>query len=133
MKWKFISKKDLWLGLFLWASMIGGLILAIKSENLLVSLVMILATILVASIWFGTWYIIDSGVLKVRCGPFCTKIKIEDIKSVKRSKDLLSAAALSLHRLEIRYGKTGFILVSPKEREDFIEALKRENRSIYSD
>ncbi len=130
---KFISKKDLWLGVFLWVSMIGGLFLTIKSKHLLASLVMVLSTILVASIWFGTWYTIASGVLKVRCGPFCKNIKIQDIKSVKNSKNPLSSAALSLHRLKIRYGKTGFILVSPKERKEFIKALKRENRAIYSD
>lgn len=91
---------------------------------------MVLANLFVGVIWFGTRYVIVHGVLYIYCGPLCRRIPISDIKRVKRTNNPLSSPALSLDRLEIEYGKDRVIIISPAERDVFIETLKRENEAI---
>ena len=59
--------------------------------------------------------IIRSGILK-------QEALYSQITAVKKSRNPLSAPALSLERVEITMNK-GFKLVSPKNREQFIEEL----------
>lgn len=97
----------------------------------------ILYFVLVASIgvglpiWlaFSTVYQITSDTLHIRSGPFSWTIPLAAITSVERSHSLVSSPALSLDRLEICYGISRTILVSPKDKVSFIEALNvRPNR-----
>lgn len=64
---------------------------------------------------FDDYLLVQAGILKER-------IKYEDIVSVEKSSDPLSAPAMSLKRVRIDHGK-GFTLVSPKDRDDFISEL----------
>lgn len=72
----------------------------------------------------STVYRIGGGVLTIRSGPFRWRIRLADIQSVQPSRSLLSSPALSLRRLEIRYGGGRRILVSPTDPERFLQALK---------
>ena len=76
-------------------------------------------------IWLllSTYYVVEAGTLKVRSGPFSWSIPLSEIKSVKPSHSVLSSPALSLHRLEIRYGRGQTILVSPKDIGGFQSAI----------
>jgi hypothetical protein len=126
----FESKKDLWIGLFIWVAMIWAFISVLFTPGLMIKIVMVLALIFTSWIWFGTNYEILDGTLKVQCGPFKSIIPIKDIKSIKKTNNPLSSAALSLDRLDIRYGRSGMILISPKDRDGFIETVTRENGNI---
>ena len=64
--------------------------------------------------------------LLVRCGPFRTRIALDQIRSVKPSRSLASSPALSLDRLAIAYGRFGTVLVSPKDQAGFIAALRQQ-------
>ncbi|UEG55384.1 PH domain-containing protein [Mucilaginibacter daejeonensis] len=57
-------------------------------------------------------------------------IDANTIKSVKATRNPLSAPAISLDRLEIAYGKYDTIMVSPKDRTGFIAQLLNDHPSI---
>lgn len=74
---------------------------------------------------------IDGDKLCVRAGLFTyTPIHIADIKGLKSTSTMLAAPACSRHRILITYGKYDEIVISPKNREAFLEELKRMNPSI---
>jgi hypothetical protein len=58
------------------------------------------------------------------------KAEIQKITSVKRTRNPLSSPALSTDRLEIKYGKWDFVLISPKNEERFCEILLEKNPQI---
>lgn len=72
----------------------------------------------------ATYYRIDEGVLSIRCGPFFWRIPLKEIESIRRSRSSLSSPALSMDRLWIRYSGGKRILISPKDREEFIRAIR---------
>ncbi len=76
-------------------------------------------------------YIIDGDTLSIRCGFLYKKsIPIHAIKRVEESRSPLSSPAASLDRLEIIYNKFDSILISPKEKQAFIDELVKENPDI---
>ena len=127
---QFKSKKDLWLGLLLWISMLVGSIAAIIDGNSLVILIMFLSLLLVAVIWFGTAYYITDNMLEIQVGPFSNKIDIREIKSIEDSRNPLSSPALSLDRIKIIHGYSKVALISPKEKELFIKEMLKINENI---
>lgn len=76
-------------------------------------------------ILLGTHYTLSAATLDVRCGPVRTQIPLDRIKSVRPVRSFLASSALSVDRLEITYDKFGVIMVSPRERERFIDELER--------
>lgn len=59
-----------------------------------------------------------------------TKIEIKSIRKIYRTNNPLSSPALSLDRLAIVYNKFDEILISPKDRNEFIDELLKINPSI---
>ena len=79
-------------------------------------------------------YVIDGDTLFVFTGFFTkTIIPISSITSIRPSRNPISSPALSLRRLSIRYNKYDEILVSPKDREAFVAALKAANPQILTE
>ena len=76
-------------------------------------------------IWFlyTTDYTLTPDMLIVRCGPFKRKIPRDQIHSISPTRSLLSSPALSLDRLAIRWGKHGYTMISPLEKEAFLREL----------
>ncbi|WP_456271222.1 PH domain-containing protein [Bacillus sp. AK031] len=93
-------------------------------------IVPVLAAILIIWLMFATYYEINGNVLKVAAGPLRYKIDITSIKSVKPTRNPLSSPALSIDRLEIKYNKWNTVLISPKDKERFIEELVKINPAI---
>ena len=71
----------------------------------------------------STVYTVSDGLLGVRCGPFTWRIRLSEIESVRPSRNLRSAPALSLDRLCITYGGGRRLLVSPEDGEGFLAAI----------
>jgi hypothetical protein len=95
--------------------------------------VVILAPILafITHMLLTTYYIVDGQTLVVKCGFLVNmKIDINTIKSIKETNNALSSPAASLDRLEISYGKYDSVMISPKEKAEFISALTSINPSI---
>jgi len=71
----------------------------------------------------STRYVIEEVRLLVRSGPFVWRIPYEAILAVLPSTSPLSAPALSRDRLEIRGKGNRTLLISPRDREEFLGAL----------
>ncbi|WP_409254050.1 PH domain-containing protein [Bacillus sp. SCS-153A] len=111
------------------------------TENPLTGVIIPLAAAsLIVWLIIATYYEINGKMLKVVAGPIRYTIEIDRIKSVRPSRNPLSSPALSLDRLEIIYSKptgkveTRFswktILISPKNKQKFIEELLKINPNI---
>jgi hypothetical protein len=71
-----------------------------------------------------TTYTIDQHTLWIK-SPLILPIpiEIESIRSIQESRDPISSPAASLDRLEIQYGQTDRVLISPKCKKEFLRHL----------
>jgi hypothetical protein len=77
------------------------------------------------TLWFfySTQYLVEDEILKIQSGPFKWTIPITSISQVVETTNPRSSPALSLRRLEITYGESKIIMVSPKDHDGFLEAI----------
>jgi hypothetical protein len=71
----------------------------------------------------STYYRVSAGSLEVRSGPFRWSIPLNEITEVRKSRSVLSSPALSLDRMEVKYGRGRSILLSPRDRGGFLKAI----------
>jgi len=127
----FSSKIDVWvwliLSVFAAAMLFAAFSLLTQTAAVgpisLVLAVMGLSLALMLWIVMTTQYTVQNDVLRVRSGPFTWQIPISSIRQVKQTRNPLSSPALSLDRLEVSYGEKKKILVSPKNRSGFLQAI----------
>lgn len=91
-----------------------------------------LVGLLIAWLFLDTSYIILPGnILRIKAGFLVNlKIDIASIKSIKSTNSIMSAPALSLDRIEIRYNKYDSVVISPAKKEEFIAELIKINPLI---
>lgn len=77
-----------------------------------------------------TRYIIETQRLLVRSGPIRWKIPLREITSMEPTRNILSSPALSLDRIRIEYGKGKSLMISPKDKQEFIEAVERQRSQL---
>ena len=95
---------------------------------ILLILVLAFITFLLTSIK----YTIENQNLNIKAGFLINQnINIMNIESIKKSKNILSSPAASLDRIEIIENNKNSILISPKNKIEFIEELKKINPQIY--
>jgi general stress protein CsbA len=72
-------------------------------------------------------YTLSSDHLHISAGfIYNKKIALSEIRSLVETNNPLSSPALSLDRIDVRFGKSGTILISPKDKERFMtEVLNR--------
>lgn len=127
---RFRSKVDAWLIVVGVAGIVVALIaIALAASEdpgsmpTILAFVLVLVTCaLIASTFLFTWYDVDGSTLTVQSGPFRWRVPIDEIDSVKPTRSPLSSPALSLDRLDIRYGKRR-IMVSPADKRGFLRAI----------
>ncbi len=68
--------------------------------------------------------------ITIRSGPVKKCIFIRDIKQISNTKNPIAAHALSFDRLEIVYGVHKTEIISPKDKEQFINLVKSKNPHI---
>ena len=79
----------------------------------------------------NTYYTIGGKELTVKSGFFIyKKIDVTSIRKISETNSLLSAPALSFDRLEIWYSKYGSIMISPKDKSNFIDDILKINPEI---
>lgn len=87
--------------------------------------------IFIIHLFLTTIYEIDNNILHIKCSIFYNfNIPITNIKSIKNSKSILSSPATSMDRIEIRYNKYDYVLISPKDKNGFVTALLNINPEI---
>jgi membrane protein YdbS with pleckstrin-like domain len=131
---KFPSKKDWWLTIIIWGAMLfamgSGIYSLIFEESNFIDFVIVLILAIMLPVfllwmWLTTYYVLDESNLVIKYGPFKKIIPLNTIKSVKKTMNPLSSPALSLKRLEIIYGQYNMVLISPKDRDEFMKILSK--------
>lgn len=126
----FKSKIDWWFGLVLVYPIFVSIKTILEGEWMgLLGLGVVVGLILVFS--KTTRYIINQNQLIVKSTWIVyERIDISKISKIEKSNSVLSSPALSLDRLRIRYNKYDEVLISPKEKKEFIDLLLKINPTI---
>jgi hypothetical protein len=119
--------------LLIWGILVLATIPAILQKATVPLVIMILIILFAGWIWFGTGYKMMDNELKIYCGPFRHTISLQDIKEIKSTRSPLSSPACSLDRMEIKFGKSKRVMISPADREGFIKMLIGKFPQIHLD
>lgn len=136
---KFAPKRDRWLAIVIWCSVLvliwAGLSpLFVEGHGLnanqriiilpLISLFCFAIAAFCAWIWLTVDYVMLPSELFIRVGPIKKSIPYDKILKAKALQSWISSTATSSKRIEILYDKSDFIYISPLDRKTFLEELK---------
>lgn len=122
----FKSKIDWWLVVLVLVIFGYPIIDGILSKEYVLSLVFGLILLVFYFLSKTIRYKIDSENLII----WNTKISIHSIRKIYRTNNPLSSPALSLDRIAVVYNTYDEVLISPREREEFIQELLKINPNI---
>ena len=127
----FRSKIDWWLILLVFGvpgSQITNEWLRRTTGNPPVSLWIMLFVLAIGLIaFFPIRYVVEGRTVSVQCGMIgweYVAFPVEEVQSVRSTRNPLASPALSLDRLSIELGFRGRILISPREKDRFLRALE---------
>jgi hypothetical protein len=92
---------------------------------ILIGVVVALPMALVVWLFSTTNYTLTDTDLVVRAGPIRETIALSSIHKITATRSILSAPALSLDRIEIAYGKYGTVVISPDDKQAFVNEMRR--------
>ncbi|MNX10178.1 hypothetical protein D3C86_399170 [compost metagenome] len=130
---KFHSRRDLFLSIVIWSSIIfligsalspafvGGVSLI---GGVLLFLLCISMAGLIAWIWISTYYVINENDLFIRTGPATKSIPLGSISKAKPVRSWVASTATSIHRIEIHYDRYEYVQISPLDQEAFLRELQ---------
>ncbi|PFB63616.1 PH domain-containing protein [Bacillus cereus] len=127
---EFPSKKDAWLYPIFFI-VVGACFapIFVGREHFLLFFTIPLAILFIWS-WFSTKYIVGEETITIRSGFVKKRIFIRDIKRISSTKNPIAAHVLSFDRLEMVYCTHQTEIISPKDKEQFINLVKRKNPHI---
>jgi len=120
------SKVDWWLMVIIFGVLFFPIIQGVIEKEYIVSIFSLLIVVLILLLFRSIKYKIDGNNLII----WKNKIDINSIKKIYKTKNPLSSPALSIDRIAIVYNKYDEVLISPKERMDFINQLLEINPNI---
>lgn len=128
---KFKSKIDLSIVIPL-SILFGGILIRSVYDRIWILFAIMFFTIaFIVHMYLTTFYSIENEKLIIKCGFLINvSVDIQNIKRVSESHNIMSSPALSFNRLEILYNKFDAILISPKDKKRFIEAIQKINPQI---
>jgi hypothetical protein len=137
---RFRSKRDFWLAFPIWTTtlaLIGAAVWFLtQAEGLGVRLLAlaILLAMVAPLLWVlcGTRYTFTETSLELRCGPYRSRVPLEEIVSAEPSRNAMWTPARWRDRLLVRYGDEQ-LLVSPVDRAEFLEALASRGVDLVRD
>lgn len=97
------------------------------------TVLIVLGTILPVWLLVSTNYVVTDRELLVRTGPFSWDVPLHDIESVTETRNSRSSPALSLDRLRIAYGGGRVLMISPRDKDQFVQALKIDQEKLQGD
>jgi len=71
-----------------------------------------------------TRYVVKDKELIVRCGIFAWHIPFSEISDITPTSDPIASPALSLDRLRIEYGREKSVLISPRDKDGFLNQVE---------
>lgn len=126
-------KSKIGLGLVLFQGiLLGGLSVFMIIQHIWVALFIILAVAgFSVHLFISTCYMIRDHNLIIKSGfVYRRDINIYKIKKISETNNVLSSPAMSLDRIMIYFNNKDIVMVSPKEKEDFIQQLQVINPKI---
>jgi hypothetical protein len=120
------SKIDWWLMLIVYGVFVYPIVDGIRMKHYELSLIFAGIVGLISFLFYTTRYKIEGENVVI----WRTKIHIHSIRKVYKTRNPLSSPALSLDRIAIVYNKFDEVLISPVERDDFIQELLKINPNI---
>ena len=125
------SKIDMWLAAVLVAAAVICLLAAflVLASGTPAALVVAGVTAIFGAglpVWLmlSTRYTLGQGCLLVRSGPFRWRIPLAEITGITLTSNPLSSPALSLDRLRLEYGRGRSLMISPRNREQFLRDIE---------
>ena len=128
-----VAKWYIWFCVGMTIAFIGSIYLCYKSTWVLLIDIAFMGICLITlfDMLLHTDYTVNGEKLHIRCGfLFRMDIPISKITEITHKSTILSSPALSAKRIGLKYGKTNWVYVSPKEQEEFIATLKAVNPEI---
>lgn len=132
MKKVFKSKIDIALPILILSGLISPFVVMLREQDWIGLGILILTLLFPTYLFLTTDYTIIGENLKVRSGFLVNKnISIKAIKSIVKTDSLWSAPATSItDRIEIVYDESKKVVISPKEKHDFMNELLKLNPNI---
>lgn len=120
------SKIDWWLMVVVFIPFLGILVKGIIDKDFKMILTSFGLIGLILLLFSTIKYKIEDDILTV----WFTKIEIKRIKKIYKTRNPLSSPALSIDRIAIVYNKYDEVLISPKDKVQFVEDLLKVNPDI---
>lgn len=97
-----------------------------------VSGIFILVCIFFLYINFATEYVLlENDTLHIKCGfLYHERLDIHSIKSIAKTRSIMSSPAPALDRIELKHGKYDLVIISPKNKLSFAAELTKINPEI---
>lgn len=132
MKKVFPSKVDKFIPILFWVTSIPPIVIGFREKDWVIFAILITVFALIMYLLYDTNYTITQGNLKVHSGFIVNKrISISEIRLIKKTDSILSAPAASLtDRIEVFYGSSKSIVISPKDKQSFVTELLKQNSGI---
>ncbi|MEW7864553.1 PH domain-containing protein [Aeromonas diversa] len=132
------SKIDTWLAVvlvFAVLASLAGAVTALSVEPTALAWPIALVAVTVGAglpTWLltTTYYRLEGDTLFVSSGPIRLRIPLREIVNITPTNSPLSSPALSLDRLRIEYGRGKSVMISPRNKEEFIRNLEAARRSV---
>ncbi len=111
---------------------IGGIGILLAVENIWFgSAFTLLFAAFIVHMLLTTYYQVNDTGLRIKCGFFFDKtIDPGTIREIKETNNPVSSPAASIDRLVISYNRYDTVIISPKEKDAFINHLTRINPGI---
>ncbi len=108
------------------------LLLSLAEEPAWAGVAILMPVILfVMHLFLTTCYTIEGDQLLIKSGFLFRKtVPIPSIRKIRETNNPLSAPATSLDRLEIVFGKYESVLISPKQKLEFIQHIQTINPAV---
>ena len=126
----FKSKIDFWLASIIFSTAFFCVAIVVPMmvrgdlENWILSfMIVILGVVLPLWLLTSTKYKLTEELFHIYCGPFRWDIKLESIQSIEETHNTLSSPALSLDRLRIAYDQDKTIMISPVQKQGFVNVI----------
>lgn len=107
------------------------ILMSIHEPRMLGLMIMLPLLALISYMFTHTYYDINGDQLHIVAAPFYkASIPIHSITSIIETRNIISSPATSLDRLAISGKKFSSVLISPKEKEAFIEHILSVNPNV---
>lgn len=128
MKTVFNSKVDLWLVCLVDGVMVIPAVYALLDSDPAGFIVIAVMWIFVNAVLFGIRYIVENDTLTVKvAGIRSGRYDLKTLQSVRKTNTFISGPAASTDRIRMDFCKRKSAVISPADRESFIELLKKIN------